>query len=242
ILSLPGGWAIPIGILAILSFPPLFGHELVDIMVGVVWGVWKGFLIAAAGHLLGEIANWFVFKYWCTGRSEKYEQQKLAYACLSRVVREGGFWAVLVIRYSAIPAHFTTVIFSVCGIKFWVYLLANILSLPKLFITVYVGVAADSNSDSKGSKIISIVVIVVGALITIAAAHWTFRRMDAVRPVIVEERQAARAAKRGGIEGMASAATRSGVDPNGSPTSTPLLLATAPHTYEAPRYPPPPQP
>ncbi|KAF8313091.1 hypothetical protein DL93DRAFT_2059505 [Clavulina sp. PMI_390] len=233
--SLPGGWAIPIGILIILSFPPLFGHELVDIMVGVVWGVWKGFLIASAGHLLGEIANWFVFKYWCTGRSKKYEQQKLAYACLSTVVREGGFLAVLIIRYSAIPGHLTTVIFSVCGINFWTYLLANILSLPKLFITVYVGVAADSNSESKSSKIISIAVIVVGALITIGAARWTFSRMDAARPILVEERRAARAARKGELGGYQPSGA------NGSPTSTPLLMASGPKTYAPPSYPPPPR-
>ncbi|KAF8316818.1 hypothetical protein DL93DRAFT_2165936 [Clavulina sp. PMI_390] len=202
--NLPGGWAIPIGILVILSFPPLFGHELVDIMIGVVWGVWKGFLIAAAGHLLGEIANWFVFKYWCTGRSQKYEQQKLGYACLAQVVREGGFFAVIVIRFSAIPGHLSTVIFAVCGVSFWTYLVANILTLPKLFVTVYVGVAADSNSESKTSKIISYVVTASGIIITIIACRWTFRKMDAVRPEIVEERRAARAARRGIVAGQTS--------------------------------------
>ncbi|KAF8308585.1 hypothetical protein DL93DRAFT_2086797 [Clavulina sp. PMI_390] len=226
--DLHGGWAIPIGILIILSFPPLFGHELVDIMVGVVWGVWKGFLICAAGHLLGEIANWFVFKYWCTGRSKKYEEKKIAYACLSRVVLDGGFWAVLIIRYSAIPGHLTTIIFSVVGIKFWVYLLANILSLPKLFITVYVGVAADNNSKSKGSKIISILVIVVGTLITIVAARWTFRKMDVVRPIIVEERRAARAARKAAIE-----AEMAGPKPEQELGTVPAQM------YSPPSYPPP---
>lgn len=67
-------------------------------MVGVVWGIWKGFLIVAAGTLLGEVANWFVFKYWCTGRAKDYESKHLAYACLARVVREGGFW----VRYTRI--------------------------------------------------------------------------------------------------------------------------------------------
>lgn len=54
--NLPEGWLIPIGILFVMSFPPLFGHELVNIMVGLVWGLGEGFAIAAAGQLLGEIA------------------------------------------------------------------------------------------------------------------------------------------------------------------------------------------
>lgn len=82
-LRLPGGWAIPIGlvflriarislsdllgVLFVISFPPLFGHEvrsiihlplksstdaveqIVAILVGAVWGLWIGFGITAAG-------------------------------------------------------------------------------------------------------------------------------------------------------------------------------------------------
>ena len=72
----PGGWAIPIAILIVLSFPPvshrsvfvlfhyltlalqLFGHEIVAILVGDVWGVGIGFGIVAAGTILGELANY----------------------------------------------------------------------------------------------------------------------------------------------------------------------------------------
>ena len=35
----------------------LFGHEILAIIVGDVWGVWIGFGIVAAGTLLGELAN-----------------------------------------------------------------------------------------------------------------------------------------------------------------------------------------
>lgn len=51
------GWLIPIAILFVLSFPPLFGNEIVLILVGVVWGLGEGFGIAAAGTILGEVAN-----------------------------------------------------------------------------------------------------------------------------------------------------------------------------------------
>lgn len=47
--KLPGGWAIPIGIMFVISFPPLFGHEIVAVLCGVVWGLWVGFGIVAAG-------------------------------------------------------------------------------------------------------------------------------------------------------------------------------------------------
>ena len=38
----PGGFLIPVVILIVISFPPLFGHELIALICGVVWGLWIG--------------------------------------------------------------------------------------------------------------------------------------------------------------------------------------------------------
>jgi uncharacterized membrane protein YdjX (TVP38/TMEM64 family) len=51
------GFLIPIAILFVISFPPLFGHEIVAVLCGDVWGLWIGFGIVCAGTLLGEIGN-----------------------------------------------------------------------------------------------------------------------------------------------------------------------------------------
>jgi uncharacterized membrane protein YdjX (TVP38/TMEM64 family) len=55
---LPGGWAIPIGVIFVVSFPPLFGGEVVCLLCGLVWGLWIGFAIVCAGTFLGEV-SWF---------------------------------------------------------------------------------------------------------------------------------------------------------------------------------------
>jgi hypothetical protein len=57
IFRLPGGWAIPIGILFVLSFPPLFGGEVICLLCGLVWGLWVGFGIVCAGTFLGEVSH-----------------------------------------------------------------------------------------------------------------------------------------------------------------------------------------
>lgn len=53
----PGGFLIPIAILIVLSFPPLFGQEFVAILCGMAWGPWVGFAIVSIGSLLGEIVT-----------------------------------------------------------------------------------------------------------------------------------------------------------------------------------------
>lgn len=54
IRDIPGGFVIPVAILIAISFPPLFGHEIIALLVGVVYGLWIGFAIVAAGTFLGE--------------------------------------------------------------------------------------------------------------------------------------------------------------------------------------------
>nr|ODN91014.1 hypothetical protein L204_05855 [Cryptococcus depauperatus CBS 7855] len=118
-------------VLFVISFPPLFGHEIVAVLVGVVWGLWIGFGIVSAGTLLGEIGNFYAFKYWLRSHAEKYERSNFNYACMAHVVREGGFFIIFVVRLSAIPGHFTTAVFATCGMNIWIFTLAAVLTLPK---------------------------------------------------------------------------------------------------------------
>lgn len=49
----------------------LFGHEIIAVVCGDVWGVWIGFGIVAAGTLLGELGNYLcVFILLCFVRME----------------------------------------------------------------------------------------------------------------------------------------------------------------------------
>lgn len=59
--------------------------------------------IVAAGTFLGEVGNFYAFKYCLRGRAEKMEKKSPQYALLAHVVREGGFKIVLLARLSAIP-------------------------------------------------------------------------------------------------------------------------------------------
>ncbi|KAJ2965956.1 hypothetical protein NUW54_g13946 [Trametes sanguinea] len=193
--GLPYGWTIPIGILFVISFPPLFGHEIVAILCGLVWGLWAGFGIVAAGTFLGEVGNFYAFKYCCAARGEKLEKTKLQYACLARVVREGGFKIALIARLSAIPGHFTTAVFSTCGMSIWTFAIAAILSLPKQFITVYLGVALEQSEDGTSNTrdtIIKDVVLGVTTLITIGAMWYIYHKMNQAKPHVIYDRRKAR--------------------------------------------------
>jgi len=103
--DLPAGWLIPIAILIVISFPPLFGHEIVALLCGVVWGLWVGFGIVAAGTFLGEVGTWFAFKYLFRARSDKMERSNLNYGALARLTRDGRFWVCLSSVFFVIAQH-----------------------------------------------------------------------------------------------------------------------------------------
>lgn len=105
------------------------------------------------------------FKYCCRSRGEKLERTNITYGCLAKVIRDGGFTVALIARLSAIPGHcvsfqllvlcttspflVTTAVFSTCGMGIFVFCLAALLSLPKQFITVYLGVALKQSADGE---------------------------------------------------------------------------------------------
>ncbi|KAK7028302.1 hypothetical protein R3P38DRAFT_2935271 [Favolaschia claudopus] len=143
-----GGWLIPIVVLMALSFPPLFGHEIVVILCGAVWGLGEGFGIVAAGTILGETCTYFVFQYCCGVRGKNWEMKNMAYGTLAHVIRDGGLLIAIVVRFSALPAHFTTAVFATCGMPLWVFLLATVVALPKQLALVYIGKAFESGDKT----------------------------------------------------------------------------------------------
>ncbi|WWC66514.1 uncharacterized protein I206_100417 [Kwoniella pini CBS 10737] len=174
----PGGWLIPLAILIVVSFPPLVGHEIIGILCGLVYGLWIGFAILAAGTFLGEIATWIAFKWCCQGRAAKFEKKNKLYASLTQLIREKSFMFTLVLRFSAVPGHIVTAVSASAGANFWMYLAAAFLTLPKQFTIVYLGKAF--GTQSRKNTIISIITTVLTLIGTVVAAVYVYYQMRIV--------------------------------------------------------------
>lgn len=190
--DLPAGWLIPIAILIIISFPPLFGHEIIALLCGIVYGLWIGFAIVAAGTFFGEVGTWFAFKYTLRRKAIKLERTNINYGALARMTRDGGFWIVLVIRFSVIPSHFSTAVFSTCDVNFWYFCIATFLTLPKQIILVYLGVLFVNQQTGNVEKG---VIFGVGGTATVALGVYVWWKMGAIEKILLEE-QARRRAQR----------------------------------------------
>ncbi|KAI9628420.1 hypothetical protein KEM48_011703 [Puccinia striiformis f. sp. tritici PST-130] len=185
------GWVIPVAVLFIISFPPLFGHEIVIILCGLVWGLWIGFAIVSVGTLAGELANYWAFKYACSHRAAKLEKKDVNYACMCVVIREGGFWIAFLARLSAIPGHLVTPVFATTGMSLFIFTAATVISMPKQLAGVYLGTlfntseTEDGTADkSTGSKAVKYSVIGLTFIVTVVAALYIYRKMALARSSI----------------------------------------------------------
>ncbi|ODO09956.1 hypothetical protein I350_02179 [Cryptococcus amylolentus CBS 6273] len=187
--ELKGGFAIPAAILFVLSFPPLFGNEIVIVLVGLVWGLGKGFAIVVVGLGLGEFCVFLMFKHWCHTRAQRMTRKSLNYACLAQAIQDGGLLMAWIVRLSVIP---TQAVLAVCGLPTWAFILALIGALPKQLISVYVGgmsptspIVLGNTNASTDSHVISDCVFAACALITIGALIFIYKRMLKVRRKVI---------------------------------------------------------
>lgn len=56
------GWVLLLALIIVTSIPPLLGYGTCITLCGFAFGIWKGWLIAAAGCLCGGLLSFmFVF-------------------------------------------------------------------------------------------------------------------------------------------------------------------------------------
>ena len=120
-----------------MSFPPLFGHELIAVytfflpllltlsLTGFVWDIRLAFLLVATGSIAGESLLFLSFRHFFHSRIVQFRKEhEDNYGTIVQVINQHKRWMVFLIRLSAIPVypslcfqaetqgHFSTPLFS----------------------------------------------------------------------------------------------------------------------------------
>lgn len=141
-LQTPGAWFILSALIVLVSIPPLFGHELLAVVAGYVYGDRYGFLLLMISSIVGESIVYFAFRFWLknyiSSFRRKYDKN---YGVFVGVVEDGGIVMLWLIRMSVIPPHFSTPLFSSLeNITWYKWMIANVLASPvKFFPPVFLG-------------------------------------------------------------------------------------------------------
>ncbi|KAJ0321901.1 hypothetical protein COL5a_009085 [Colletotrichum fioriniae] len=135
------------------------------------------------------VGTWFAFKYTLRRKAQKLERTNLNYGALARLTRDGGFWIVFIIRFSVIPSHFSTAVFSTCDVKFWHFAVSTFLTLPKQIILVYLGVLLIEKKSNNSNNTIKNIVFGATFVLTIALAIYIYVKMRRVKKMLLQEQE-----------------------------------------------------
>ena len=84
----------------------------------------------------------------------------------------------------------STAVLSTCDVKFWHFLVASVLSLPKQLIVVYIGVLI---AGGKSETLTKALVFVVGFGFTAGISWYIWRRLQHHKQVLLQEQEERRA-------------------------------------------------
>lgn len=91
---------------------------------------------------------------------------------------------MVAVRLSVVPSHMSTAVLSTCNVKFWHFVVAVFLSLPKQLVIVYIGTLIAGGQSETTAKAL---VFIVGFGITAAVSIYIMREMRKNTKILLEE-------------------------------------------------------
>ena len=131
---------VTLGLFFIQAVLPVFPYMILAGAAGMVFGFWKGFVLAWVGALAGACSAFWVSRWlgkeWFVGRiNERYHLD------LESVDPRYGFWMILIARiFPVVPTPFINVAAGVGGVRFSVFALSSALGkIPTAVIYTAIG-------------------------------------------------------------------------------------------------------
>ncbi|EPX75095.1 SNARE associated protein [Schizosaccharomyces octosporus yFS286] len=156
---------IPLGLIAAASVPPLVGQDPISIVVGAVWGLNAGFWTVVCGIFLGESIAFLGYRYFLEDKAREFQSRHQEhYGTFVKILEEGSYPLIWLIRLSFLPTHFTTVFFStIPHVSYIGWSIAFWFSCFKYLVPVYAGVCLAANTSTPAN----VIGIVLSGIITV---------------------------------------------------------------------------
>lgn len=144
----------------------LIPGSAMTLVIGGVYGVWKGLIIVVLGANLGALCAFLLARTFLRRRVSRWAAENPKFASLDRAIGREGFKMVLLSRLSPVfPFTLLNYLLGLTTVKTSSYALANLIGmLPGTFLYVYLGATArDALTGGTG-----ILFRAIGLLATIA--------------------------------------------------------------------------
>ncbi|KAL1303701.1 hypothetical protein AAFC00_007053 [Neodothiora populina] len=196
--ELRGGWCILWAATFVVGFPPLIGYSTCVTLAGFVYGVPKGWLIAASGTVLGSTASFLVSRTLLRSYVERLTSHDKRFAALALTLKHDGLKLLIMIRLCPLPYSLSNGAMSTIPTVTWYQFMgAGLIATPKLILHVFVGsrlgaIAESGDKMDAKTKAISYLSIAIGLFAGLATGWFMYTKTKArAREIEEEEREAA---------------------------------------------------
>ncbi|GAA94334.1 uncharacterized protein L969DRAFT_25880 [Mixia osmundae IAM 14324] len=162
------------------AIPPLFGYSTMLTLAGFTYGMWRGWLVACAGCLLGSAVSFLICR-----RVLKNQGQSLrdgpTFRGLEHAMRKKGLFLICLVRFCPFPfAYSNAALASIEAVSLVQFMIATLTITPKLLVHSFVGsriyLLADPDHELDAtSKRINAAYIALGTLVGFATSYYIYR-------------------------------------------------------------------
>lgn len=181
--SLKHGRILLFTLIFFVGFPPLLGFSALSMLCGMVYGFPGGWPILALASISGLFASFLLFRYILRDRAERIVGANHKFRALSEILKEDASLLLLIlIRLCPLPYSLSNgALAAVPNLPAATYLLASLITSPKMFIHVYVGHTIINLGDEKrpaSAKIIDLISICIAGLAISLASYIIYIKMQ----------------------------------------------------------------
>ncbi|KAK7207846.1 hypothetical protein BZA70DRAFT_293158 [Myxozyma melibiosi] len=184
--NLRGGTFLMFLFISATSFPPIVGYTSAVTIAGLVYGLWRGWIVASISTVIASYACFVVCRVFFADFAFQLAQGNQKFEALAMTLDHEELKLLWMIRMSPLPFSFSNAALStIHTISPKNFAIATALSTPKLLIPVFIGSRLRNLTDESQdwtSKLANIFSILFGAFIA-ASTGWIIyhRTMDRAR-------------------------------------------------------------
>lgn len=166
-----------------VGFPPIIGFSALSMLTGMVYGFPNGWPLLASASISGSFVSFIFYRYLLHNQAEALIKSNEKFRAFSEILREdSSLFLLILIRLCPLPYSLSNgALAAIPELSSITYLLASILTSPKLFIHIFVGYKLKELGDdtkSRTTKIFDLISIIITAIASALTTYIIYYKMQ----------------------------------------------------------------
>lgn len=166
-----------------VGFPPLLGFSSLSILSGMVYGLLSGWILLAVASISGSFCSFLVFRYLLRALAEGLLKSNEKFRAFAEILKEDQSLLLLIlIRLCPLPYSLSNgALASIPELAPTTYLMASVITCPKLFIHVFIGrqlkdIGDETNTTAR--RVFDGISLLITALASAATTYIIYLKMQ----------------------------------------------------------------